>query len=88
MKQIVENNISVLEGLLGDMVIVYCARFIYCGKLIAVDDQFLLLDNAEIVYDTGDHSKDRKEWAASEPTWVPQWRIAVSAIESLGRSPF
>ena len=77
-----------VEDLIGEMVVVYCARFIYCGKLVAADDRWLFLDVAEMVYDTGAHTKEKTHWAASEPTWAPQWRIAVAAIESLGRAPF
>lgn len=77
-----------IEDLIGEKVIAYCARFIYCGKLVAADDRWLFLEAAEIVYDTGEHSEKKKHWAASEPTWTPQWRISVAAIESLGRSPF
>ena len=77
-----------VEDLIGQKVVAYCARFIYCGKLVAADGRWLVLDNAEIVYDTGEHSKDKARWAASEPTWTPQWRISVAAIESLGRAPF
>ena len=77
-----------IEDLIGEKVVIYCARFIYCGKLVAADDRWLFLESAEMVYDTGEHSKEKEKWAASEPTWSPQWRISVAAIESLGRSPF
>jgi len=88
MKQIIETSQSPLENFLGEIVVIYTTRFIYTGKAVAVDDKFIVLDNAKIVYDTGEYSKDRKEWEVAQPTWAKQWTIGVPHIESIGFSPF
>ena len=70
-----------LVGLMGEEVTVYCANFIYAGKLVGVNDTFIKLSGAKIVYETGEHGT--KTWKDAQP--LPKdWYIQTAAIESFG----
>ena len=59
MKKLVEiDENEGLEKLLGERVTLICCRYIYCGKLVGVNDDDLLLEDAGIVYETGDWGTD------------------------------
>jgi hypothetical protein len=88
MKKIVETSASPFDPLLGKTIVVYACRFIYTGILSEVDDKVLVLTNAQIVYDTGEHKSPKKAWACVEPLWSDTWNIQVDSIESFGLSPF
>ena len=42
-----------LVGLLGEKVILFCLNYFYAGTLAGVNDTFVLLEDAKIVYETG-----------------------------------
>lgn len=42
-----------LVGLLGSRVQLWCLNYIYEGDLVGVNDDCVRLDNAEVVYETG-----------------------------------
>ena len=42
-----------LIGLMGEQVLIYCLSYIYAGVLSGVNDEFIKLDDARIVYETG-----------------------------------
>lgn len=42
-----------LEDLVGQVYTFWCARYIYHGKVKAVNSTFITLEDAAIVYDTG-----------------------------------
>ncbi len=42
-----------LEGLLGQSVTLFCLNYIYTGTLEGVNDTFVKLANASVVYETG-----------------------------------
>lgn len=80
-KIVIEDSGEGLIKLLGERVTLYCQTFIYSGVLAGVNDDCVLLTDAEIVYDTGSHSK--KEWELAEK--MPHdWYIMKSKIESFG----
>lgn len=70
-----------LVGLMGERVTLYCMNYIYTGKLSGVNDTCVLLEDAAIVYNTGDH--DSKDWdnAQSLPN---NWYVTTGSIESFG----
>lgn len=71
-----------LEALLGERVTLFCLNYIYTGKLIGVNKQCVLLEDAGIVYETG--SLKDKEW--SDMQELPHdWYVSISAIESFGK---
>lgn len=81
-KVIIEDNTEGLMKLLGEMVTLYCASFIYAGRLTGLNDECVLLDEAKIVYDTGDHSSP--SWATAEKMPNGSWYVMKSKIESFG----
>ena len=80
-KIIMEDANEGLTKLLGEYVTLYCASFIYAGTLKGVNDTCVLLENASIVYNTGDHAS--KTWELEEK--MPgDWYVKLSAVESFG----
>lgn len=81
-KVIFEDTKEGLEKLLGETVTLYCNSFIYSGKLMGVNQCCVLLQEAQIVYDTGSHAE--KEWQVAEK--MPgDWYVMIHAIESFGQ---
>ena len=70
-----------LESLLGEQVTLWCECYIYSGKLIGVNTDDVLLDDASIVYETGGLDKAGFKDAQKLPN---QWYIRTSKIESYG----
>lgn len=70
-----------LESLLGQRVTLYCAIYIYSGKLVGVNSTCVKLTEAEIVYNTGSFTD--KKWETAER--LPHdWYIQTAMIESFG----
>ena len=70
-----------LEKLLGERVTLFCANYIYTGKLIGVNDDCVLLTDAGIVYETGSFTD--KKWKDCQA--LPNdWYVARQSIESFG----
>lgn len=84
MKRLIEEvNGEGLESLLGETVMVWCLNYIYRGKLIGVNTDDILLEDASVVYETGELKAP--EPATQEP--LPgQWYIRTSVIESYGKA--
>lgn len=82
MKKIVEDvSGEGLEKLLGERVTIFCAVYIYTGKLIGVNDDCVLLSEPAIVYETGPFGD--KQWKDAQP--LPHdWYVSKSMIESFG----
>lgn len=57
---VVEVDNEGLVGLMGQRVTLFCLNYIYTGKLTGVNDNFIKLEDAAIVYETGAFSE--KEW--------------------------
>jgi len=56
MKKLVKVEEVAGEGflaLMGQTVTIFCMNYIYAGILIGVNDEFVKLENAHIVYETG-----------------------------------
>jgi hypothetical protein len=71
-----------VEALIGQMVMVIAARYIYSGKLVAFGHDAVWLAVPEIVYETGPFSD--KKWKDAQRLPVEVYRIERSAIEGLG----
>jgi len=70
-----------LEKLLGERVTLFCAIYIYTGKLIGVNETCVLLEDAGIVYETGE--LNTKTWKDMQK--LPgQWYVQTAMIESFG----
>jgi hypothetical protein len=82
MKQIVtvtEVENEGLEGLMGQVITVFAVNYIYTGKLVGMNDTFIKLEHAGIVYETGPFQD--KEWKDMQALPHPVY-IKTAAIES------
>ena len=82
MKKIIDSSGDSLEGLMGERVTFYCTRYIYCGKLVGVADNYVELEDAVIVYETG--SFDSKEWKTAHKLPNKAWHVMLHAVECFG----
>lgn len=82
MKKLVEEvSGEGLEKLLGERVTLFCAVYIYTGKLIGVSTEYVLLADPAVVYETGSFSDTK--WKDAQP--LPNdWYVQKSSIESFG----
>ena len=71
-----------LESLLGKIVTLWCGVYIYTGRLVGVNSTCVKLENAAIVYETGEFSA--KKWKDAQSLGVDSWYVQVQAIESFG----
>jgi len=70
-----------LIGLMGKRVTFYCLNYIYCGELVGVNEKYVKLEDAGIVYNTGSH--DTTDWEDYQKLPNDLY-IQQSAIESFG----
>jgi hypothetical protein len=68
-----------LEGLLGENVTLFCANYIYTGKLEGVNTSCVKLAEAAIVYETGPFLEPKWKDAQRLPNPV---YVQLAAIES------
>lgn len=78
-KVIEETDEQPFDALMNCRVMVRCMNWIYAGKLVAVNDVCLFLDDASIVYDTGSEKTHGYETEEKLPC---QLGVMFSAIES------
>lgn len=72
-----------LAALLGEKVILLCMNYFYAGKLVGVNDKFVQLEDAMIVYETGELTAKTFKDAQKLPS---VWYVQASSIESYGAS--
>ena len=84
MKKLVEisKEESGMLSLLGEVVTIYCCRYIYTGKLVGVNDECVELEDPSIVFDTG--AFNEKDWKNVEKLPHKTWFVSKDAIESFG----
>jgi hypothetical protein len=84
MKQLVnQNDKTIIDAYLGEIITVFCCRYIYTGKLIKIDSLFITLEDCKIVYETGDFAE--KEWKDAQSLKTKEWNISLGSIEGLGK---
>lgn len=84
MKTLVEIKNEGLEALLNKRVLLMCAGYFYEGVLIGVNDSFVKLDDAAIVYSTGAWSD--KNYSDIQKLHKKEWYVMTGLIESFGES--
>lgn len=72
-----------LTALLGENVMLFCLNYIYAGKLVGVNTHDVLLENAQIVYETGELTAKKFQDAQALPDSL---YVRTSAIESYCKS--
>lgn len=73
-----------LTSLLGERVLIMCAGYFYEGKLVGVNESFVKLDDAKIVYSTGAWSD--KAYSDIQRLHQKEWYVQLGLIESFGKS--
>ena len=71
-----------LMSLLGEGVVLFCANFIYAGRLIGVNKTCVKLENAHIVFETGDFGA--KQYKDAQRIGDEHY-ITTNAVESFGK---
>ncbi len=71
-----------LVGLMGEEVTLFCLNYIYAGKLVGVNDAYVKLEGAKVVYETGAFTESAWKDAQKLPN---DWYIQLSAVESFGK---
>ncbi len=86
--KVIPETVSVVEvanegliSLINKNVTLFCASYIYAGKLIGVNDECIKLSGAKIVYETG--ALNTKDWTDAQ-TLPNDWYIQKGLIESFG----
>lgn len=70
-----------LDGLLGQVITLFCMNYIYTGKLVGINDTCVKIEGAKIVYETG--ALTDKAWKDAQA--LPGvWYVRTGAIESFG----
>jgi hypothetical protein len=60
-------EVESLDELIGKKLAFQCARYIYFGKIKKVNSLFIELEDAQLVFDTGDFSNKKPEDAQDLP---------------------
>ena len=71
-----------LDSLMGQTVTLWCGVYIYTGKLVGVNSTCVKLEDAKIVYETGEFTS--KTWKVAQSLSTDSWYVQVQAIESFG----
>lgn len=71
------------ESLFGENVLLFGLNYIYAGKLVGVNDTFVKLQDAKIVYETGSFAE--KGYKLAEKLPGEFYYVQRSAIESFGK---
>ncbi len=73
-----------LMSLIGGRVLLMCMNYFYEGELVGVNDTCVLLEDAGIVYSTGEWND--KSWADRQQLPGPHY-VQIASIESFCESP-
>lgn len=71
-----------LEAFFGKRVILLCANYFYAGLLTGINDTFVQLKDAALVYETGKWSDSK--YADAQPLPGEFWYVQRAAIEAFG----
>lgn len=82
MRKIIEVTGEGLEGCMGEQVLVWCANYIYTGKLLGVNEHDILLGGAEMVFETGAFDNRELKDSQALPGLGGHHYIRICAIES------
>ena len=85
MKQLIkEVENEGFEALMGKRVLLMSAGYFYEGELVGVNDKFVKLLDAHVVYETGKWSD--KNYTDRQKMHQEDWYVQVGMIESYGVS--
>ena len=76
-------EVNNLEDLLGETYLFQCARYIYHGKVKAINSDFITLEKAGIVFETGEYSDKSPKDLQELPNDVKVMRQSIEAFYKL-----
>jgi hypothetical protein len=82
--EVVEVEDAGFMSLLGKNVVVFCANYIYTGKLTGVNDTCIELTDAAIVYETGKFQQ--QHFTDAQRTSTNVLFIQLNAVESFAET--
>ena len=83
MRRIIEEEeLSGLEKLLGQKVLLMCSSYFYTGTLVGVNSDHVVLSDPKIVYETGPWNQG--SYKDVQPMVTSEWCVAIRHIESYG----
>ena len=74
-------SVGGLRTLVGERITLFCVNYIYTGKLIGVNDSYVILTDPAIVFETG--PLGTKKWKDAQ-NLPKDWYVQRSSIESFG----
>ena len=80
-----QEEIEGLTALLGEQVFILCMNYFFTGKLVVVMDDVIALENAKIIYETGNMTDSK--WKDAQPLGDDELHyIMRGAIESFRKT--
>jgi len=79
--EVIEVENEGLVSLIGKTITLFCAVYIYTGKLVGVNDKYVKLENPKIVYETGAFTSSDWKDAQALPN---EFYVMTGMIESFG----
>lgn len=79
---IVDDGMDAFTSLIGKEVVLFCAVYIYCGKLVGVNGENIVLSNAVLVFETGAFTST--QWKDAQKLPMKETFIQKGMIESFG----
>lgn len=76
-------EINSMEDLIGETYIFQCARYIYHGKVKFVHSDYIQLEDASVVFETGSYDSDKAENKQALPKGVNILRQSVESFYKL-----
>ncbi|MCP4668233.1 MAG: hypothetical protein GY849_17945, partial [Deltaproteobacteria bacterium] len=76
-------EINSMEELIGEISCFQCARYIYHGEVEKVNEEFIVLKNASIVFDTGSYDSDEPDDKQNLPNGVKVMRQSIESFFKL-----
>lgn len=76
-------EINNLEDLIGETYLFQCARYIYHGKVKDVNATYIQLENASVVFETGDYSNSEAEDKQELPKGCQIMRASIESFYKL-----
>ena len=80
-KLLIEDENDGLVAFMGKRVLLMCSNYFYAGDLVSLSDTDVKLDNASLVYETGDWNAPNYKDAQVLPS---PWYVRLSFVESFG----
>ena len=81
MKRLIDTDDGAMVALMGERVTLFCANYIYTGLLVGIDDEYVRLEDAAVVYETGPLTSG--DWKDAQELPGP-WYVMTGAVESFG----